>query len=290
MKSHPLLLLLLHGFTNLVSATTTTNYFITPGTMASEVSSGNDTADYPVYYQGDSFNFTWATNFSVVSLVLYQNENNTGIRLWDYVTNPPDHYTYNMDPAINLTWNNVFFISLWNEEYLTDSGPRRFYSSYFRIDKKNTTSSTASAPTTTTASTTSNSTSTETTPSSTSTDTTTTRNNSSGLSSSTKVGLGVGLGLGIPLLAIAAAGLFFLSRGRNHAGDAAWMQQQQQQQQQQLLHQQQQGQQQIVTTSQYSPPVEADSTPYSVIGSTSASASAQMIPQELSAESERHKM
>jgi hypothetical protein len=57
------------------------NFFINPGSQADQLASGNHTEDYPIYQEGDSQVFSWITNWTVISLLLYQNENASYIRL-----------------------------------------------------------------------------------------------------------------------------------------------------------------------------------------------------------------
>ncbi|KAL4874078.1 hypothetical protein BDV12DRAFT_1818 [Aspergillus spectabilis] len=211
-----------------------TNFFISPGSQEAQLESGNRTDQYPVYVQHDDTLFSWNTNWTLVSLLLWQNENASSIRLFEMEENPPNTYTYDMNPDVDLTWNDVFFLTLWNENWDTEGGDRFFSSSYFRINASD--SDTSTITTTTSTSTTSTSTRTSTSTSSPSTDDPTSTpeptndsesassNDSGDLSSSAKVGLGVGIGLGVPALALAGVALFYYRR-RSQA--AAWQRQQQ---------------------------------------------------------------
>ncbi|KAL6231269.1 hypothetical protein BDW75DRAFT_233756 [Aspergillus navahoensis] len=114
--------------------------------------------------------------------------------------NPPSSYTYDMNPDVNLTWNDVFFATLWNGNQDSDGGIPYFSSSYFRIN--------ASSPTTTTSTTTPSST-----PAANNTDTTSSDNDDgSSLDAGAKVGIGVGVGLGVPALALAGLAAFYFRR------------------------------------------------------------------------------
>ncbi|KAL5048417.1 hypothetical protein BDW71DRAFT_21482 [Aspergillus fruticulosus] len=114
-----------------------------------------------------------------------------------------------MNPDVNLTWNDVFFATLWNKNRDSEGGIPYFSSSYFRIN--------ASSPTTTTSTPTPSST-----PDANNTDTTSdsqiTNISSSdndgggGLDTGAKVGVGVGVGLGVPALALAGLAAFYFRR------------------------------------------------------------------------------
>jgi hypothetical protein len=60
----------------------TTNFFLSPGSQQEQLDSGNNTDGYPVYARNDKFTFTWMTNWTRVSLILYQNENASALRLF----------------------------------------------------------------------------------------------------------------------------------------------------------------------------------------------------------------
>ncbi|KAL4996732.1 hypothetical protein BDV10DRAFT_106717 [Aspergillus recurvatus] len=187
----------------------TANYFLSPGSQQAQLNSGNNTDEYPVYPRNDDLIFTWITNWTRVSLILYQNENASALRLFENENNPPSSYTYNMNPDVNLTWNDVFFATLWNENRNSEGGIPYFSSSYFRIN--------ASSPTTTTSTPTPSSS-----PDANNTDTTSgpqttnpsssDNNDGSGLDSGAKVGIGVGVGLGVPALALAGLAAFYFRR------------------------------------------------------------------------------
>ncbi|KAL2866468.1 uncharacterized protein BJX67DRAFT_355893 [Aspergillus lucknowensis] len=200
-----------------------TNFFISPGSQADQLASGNHTADYPVYQQHETTLFSWNTNWTLISLLLYQNENASFIRLIDFEEDAPNTYRYDMNPPVDLSWNDVFFLTLWNENWQKEGGERFFSSSYFRINA----SDSDSDPSTTTTTTTSTSTSTSTTSSPTTSPTdksassepqttdpssSNADNEGGGLSSKAKVGLGVGIGLGVPALALAGVAAFYFRR------------------------------------------------------------------------------
>ncbi|KAL3476317.1 hypothetical protein BJX99DRAFT_228261 [Aspergillus californicus] len=216
------------------SSTSQTNFFTIPGSQADQLASGNRTDQYPVYPEGRDTVFGFNTNWTLISLLLYQNENASYIRLLSFEENPSNTYTYDMNPDVDLSWNDVFFLTLWNENWDTEGGERFFSSSYFRINASDPTTTTTSTSTTTTSTSTSSSTSTDdptTTPTSpgettspSPTDSSTSDSDSSSLSSSAKVGLGVGIGLGVPALALAGVAIFYYRR-RSQA--AAWQRQQQ---------------------------------------------------------------
>ncbi|KAI9367919.1 hypothetical protein BJX61DRAFT_537668 [Aspergillus egyptiacus] len=227
----PLLSLLAFGF---VGHAAETNFFISPGSQADLLASGNHTEDYPVYRQGSDTLISWKTNWTTISLLLYQNENPEYIRLLDFEEDSPSMYTYNMSPDVNLTWNDVFFFTLWNENRGEEGGQSFFSSSYFRINASDPDQySTTSTSTSTTSTSTPTSTSTTETPTSSPqpTDpssleedsTTSTSDSNSGLTTPAKTGLGIGIGLGIPALALAAVAAFYF---RRRAQAAAWQQQQ----------------------------------------------------------------
>ncbi|CEL04489.1 hypothetical protein ASPCAL05618 [Aspergillus calidoustus] len=200
------------------------NFFINPGSQADQLASGNHTEDYPIYQEGDSQVFSWITNWTVISLLLYQNENASYIRLLDFEENHPNRYTYDMRPDVDLSWNDVFFLTLWNENNAEDGGPPFIYSSYFRINASDSDSSTSTSTTTTRPTSTSTIPSTTTTSTPTdsptpepettapSSDSPSDEDGGDSLSSSAKVGLGVGIGLGVPALALAGVAAFYLRR------------------------------------------------------------------------------
>lgn len=103
--------------------------------------------------------------------------------------NGPKKYTFDMNPDVNLTWNDVFFLALWNENQQTEGGPRFFSSSYFRIN--------ASDPSS---------------PSPGGGNNNNPKNSASGLSRATKIGIGVGVGVGVPALILVGAAVFYLRR------------------------------------------------------------------------------
>ncbi|KAL4920819.1 hypothetical protein BDW62DRAFT_164641 [Aspergillus aurantiobrunneus] len=188
-----------------------TNFFTNPGSQAAQLASGNNTDDYPVYQQHDDTLFSWTTNYTEVSLVLYQNENSSAIPLFERRSDAPSTYTFDMNPDVNLTWNDVFFVTLWNENRGQEGGRPYFSSSYFRINASNEDPS----PTTTSTPTPSNS--------SGSSD-----EDDGGLDSNGKVGVGVGVGvgLGVPALALAGVAAFYFRRRSKVAAIQAQQQQQ----------------------------------------------------------------
>ncbi|KAL4771613.1 hypothetical protein BDW60DRAFT_60426 [Aspergillus nidulans var. acristatus] len=203
----------------------TTNFFLSPGSQQEQLDSGNNTDGYPVYARNDKFTFTWMTNWTRVSLILYQNENASALRLFENENNPPSEYTYDMNPDVNLTWNDVFFATLWNENRASEGGIPYFSSSYFRIN--------ASSSTTTTSTQTPSSTpvanNTDTTPDSQSTSPSLSGNDGgSGLDTGAKVGIGVGVGLGVPALALAGLAAFYFRRRAKIQAQQLQMQQAQQ--------------------------------------------------------------
>ncbi|KAL4885263.1 hypothetical protein BJY04DRAFT_180505 [Aspergillus karnatakaensis] len=216
-----------------LSQAQSTNFFISPGSQEAQLESGNRTDQYPVYSQHDNTLFSWNTNWTTVSLLLWQNENASSIRLFEMQSDAPNTYTYDMNPDVDLTWNDVFFLTLWNENRGTEGGISFFSSSYFRInasDPDSTTTTSTSTRTTSTSTSTSTSTQTATdepTPTPESADnesvSESASSSSSGLSSSAKVGLGVGIGLGVPALALAAVAAFYYRR-RSQA--TAWQREQ----------------------------------------------------------------
>ncbi|KAL2816235.1 hypothetical protein BDW59DRAFT_153374 [Aspergillus cavernicola] len=234
----PLLSLLAVGVTLCHAAET--NFFISPGSQADQLASGNETDLYPVYQEHHDTLFSWNTNWTLISLLLYQNENASYIRLLSFEENPSNTYTYNMTPEVDLTWNDVFFLTFWNENWDTEGGERFFSSSYFRINASDPDSTTTTTTTTTTSTSTATSTSTSTSTSTTSppptdssadssqttSSSTSSDSNSSDLSSSAKVGLGVGIGLGIPALALAAVAIFYYRRRSQAAAEQRQQQQQ----------------------------------------------------------------
>ncbi|KAL3453114.1 hypothetical protein BJX65DRAFT_160521 [Aspergillus insuetus] len=198
------------------------NFFINPGSQADQLASGNHTEDYPIYQEGDSQVFSWITDWTVISLLLYQNENASYIRLLDFEEDHPNRYTYDMRPDVDLSWNDVFFLTLWNENNAEDGGPPFIYSSYFRINASDPDSSTSTTTTTTRSTSSSTSTFTTTTLTDSPTpeaetpppsfDSSSSDDDGDSLSSSAKVGLGVGIGLGVPALALAGVAAFYLRR------------------------------------------------------------------------------
>ncbi len=113
-------------------------------------------------------------------------------------------YSFDMNPDVNLTWNDVFFLTLWNENQQTEGGPRYFSSSYFRI---NASDSSPGGGNNNNNNNNNNS-----------------KNSNSGLSPAAKIGIGVGVGVGVPLLVLAGAAVFYLRRCRSK-GSAAKAQQ-----------------------------------------------------------------
>lgn len=98
-----------------------------------------------------------------------------------------------MNADVNLTWNDVFFLTLSNENQQTEGGPRKFSSSYFRINASDSSSSSPGGGNNNNNS----------------------KNSNSGLSPAAKIGIGVGVGVGVPLLLLAGAAVFYLRRRRS---------------------------------------------------------------------------
>ncbi|KAL3433050.1 hypothetical protein BDV09DRAFT_186974 [Aspergillus tetrazonus] len=139
--------------------------------------------------------------------------------------NPPSKYTYDMNPDVDLSWNDVFFATLWNENRASQGGNPYFSSSYFRIN--------ASSSTTTTSTQTPSSipvtNNTDTTPDSQSTSPSLSGNDGgSDLDAGAKVGIGVGVGLGVPALALAGLAAFYFRRRAKIQAQQLQMQQAQQ--------------------------------------------------------------
>lgn len=77
-----LLFLLLSVFGVSLCSAQNVNFFVVPGSRPAQLNSGNKTSDYPVYKQHASTQFSWNTNWTNVSLIMYQNENSSAIRLF----------------------------------------------------------------------------------------------------------------------------------------------------------------------------------------------------------------
>lgn len=118
--------------------------------------------------------------------------------------NGPKKYSFDMNPDVNLTWNDVFFLTLWNENQQAEGGPRYFSSSYFRINASDSSSSS---------------------PGGGNNNNNNNNNSNSGLSPAAKIGIGVGVGVGVPVLILAAAAVFYLRRRRSKATAAQTQQQ-----------------------------------------------------------------
>ncbi|KAL4942821.1 hypothetical protein BDV06DRAFT_211568 [Aspergillus oleicola] len=200
-----------------------TNFFISPGSYQDQLDNGNKSENYPVYQQHDDNLFSWTTNWTAISLIMFQNENASYISLFENRRDEESSFTYDMNPEVNYTWNDVFFLTLWNENRETEGGSPYFSSSYFRI---NVSDSDPSTSTSTTPSSTPTSNSTSSPSSGPQTDSPSNSDeDDGGLDSSAKVGIGVGVGLGVPALALAGAAVFYLRR-RSKAATALQAQQQ----------------------------------------------------------------
>ncbi|KAL4736829.1 hypothetical protein BDV11DRAFT_207297 [Aspergillus similis] len=138
--------------------------------------------------------------------------------------NPPSEYNYDMNPDVDLTWNDVFFATLWNENRASEGGVPYFSSSYFRINASSSTTTSTQTP-----SSTPNANNTDTSPDSQSSNLSSSDNNDgSGLDTGAKVGIGVGLGLGVPALALAGLAAFYFRRRAKLQAQQLQMQQAQQ--------------------------------------------------------------
>ncbi|KAL4900676.1 hypothetical protein BDW74DRAFT_91810 [Aspergillus multicolor] len=196
--------LAVYGASLCYAQSTSNNYFLSPGSQQAQLDSGNNTDEYPVYPQDTDFLFTWTTNWTRISLVLWQNENASALTLFENESDQPISYSYSMNPDVNLTWNDVFFATLWNENRDSEGGIPYFSSSYFRIN------ATSPDPTSTTTSSTPTPT-----PGSNNTASDPQATNSSdddGLDTGAKVGIGVGVGLGVPALALAGVAAFYFRK------------------------------------------------------------------------------
>ncbi|KAL4927049.1 uncharacterized protein BDV17DRAFT_136248 [Aspergillus undulatus] len=197
-----------------------TNFFLSPGSYQAQLNNGNRTEAYPIYQQHDETLISWTTNWTTVSLIMYQNENASFIALFENQENGSSSFKYDMNPSVNYTWNDVFFLTLWNENRETEGGDPYFSSSYFRINVSDSDPSTSTTP-----SSTPDPTSSPTSGPQTDEPSSSGEEDDGGLDPNAKVGLGVGIGLGVPALALAGAAVFYL--GRRSKANAALQAQQQ---------------------------------------------------------------
>ncbi|KAK4495519.1 hypothetical protein PRZ48_013851 [Zasmidium cellare] len=193
------------------------NYFITPPTPGPT----GQFDENNVYALGSTINLQWKTNYTTISLALWQNDNNSYVLLLDSV---PASQTLRWDVDFNNQFNitsaglatpNVFFFQMWEIVEGGNIGDR-FSAHYFNITGDQSSPSTTSAASTSTVTSTANSSGTTT--SATNTATGTSSSSSGGLSSSATIGIGVGVGVGVAcLLAGAAIAFFFWRRSKKNA-------------------------------------------------------------------------
>ncbi|KAF7193711.1 hypothetical protein HII31_04961 [Pseudocercospora fuligena] len=190
----------------------TENYFINPppGGPIHDYSQNN------VYATGSLIRFQWQTNYTTMSLVLWQNDNSS---FQYFIQDQPASlsYTWTVDLSgkFSLDQGDVFFLGIFNE----DGSEAQFGSHYFNITDSSaqatpttmtTSVSATSIPTSVTAATDISTTST-----SSPTSSSTAAVSSGGLSSSAQVGIGVGVGVGVGALLVGLAIGYFVRRKRN---------------------------------------------------------------------------
>ncbi|KAF2162992.1 hypothetical protein M409DRAFT_26440 [Zasmidium cellare ATCC 36951] len=198
------------------------NYFITPPTPGPT----GQFDDNNVYALGSTINLQWKTNYTTISLALWQNDNNSYILLLDSVPASQTlrwdvdfHNEFNITSA-SLATPNVFFFQMWE---IVDGGNigDRFSAHYFNITGDQSSPATTSAASSSTTSTPTSSATTASTTTSSTAAASTSSSPSSGLSSSATIGIGVGVGVGVAcLLAGAAIGFFFWRKCKKGAASS----------------------------------------------------------------------
>lgn len=212
------------------------NYFIEPAAPGT----AGDFTQNNVYVVGSEISMRWATNFSEMSLAIYQNNNAT----FEYLPNmkfvtTTTFYKWTVDlMGFDIKEGNVFFFDIFAE----DSSGRQLSSHYFNISENvsspsssslssSPTASLSSAGTTTmatvvpansTAGTTTMATAVPANSTAGTTGTTATASaqpvtNSSGISTGAKVGIGVGVSVGVIGIAVGLISFFLILRIR-HGG------------------------------------------------------------------------
>ncbi|KAF2156104.1 hypothetical protein K461DRAFT_291057 [Myriangium duriaei CBS 260.36] len=219
-----LFLLVVASILPFAQAQATTNYFISPPVPEGD----NQFQNNPVYTVGDQIKLQWQTNYTRVSLIWWQNNNDsyqTVDGLENVVSSSPFTWNLSLTGKFSLKGGNVFFFQMYDAG---SNSQTMFSSHYFNItDKSSTTSSTTSSsssatPTPTSSTTSSSATGISTAPAATSAAATSAAaeasHSSGGLSSGAKVGLGVGVGLGVVALVGLGAilALLFRRRRENH--------------------------------------------------------------------------
>ncbi|CAK3792756.1 Hypothetical predicted protein [Lecanosticta acicola] len=201
-----LFILLSALFLAVMASAQNTNYFITPPTPGDI----HEYADNNVYAEGSTLELQWATNYSFVDLVLWQNDNSSYQTLIDdQRTTSSFSWNVNLTGMFSLNKGNVFFFEVFNGS--TDTS---FSSHYFNI-----TAAAASSSSTPTSSSTATTTSSST-PASQTNNPSAVANSDSGLSTGAKAGIGVGVAIGALVLIGAGIAAFFLLR-RRKGGDYA---------------------------------------------------------------------